>query len=103
MQNEFLWVEKYRPKTVQDTILPDELKKTFQQFVDQKNVPNLLLTGRAGIGKTTIAKAMLEEIGSDYITINGSMNGNIDTLRYEIANFASSVSFTGGRKYVILD
>ena len=103
MQDNFLWVEKYRPQTVQDTILPDELKKTFQQFVDQKNVPNLLLTGRAGIGKTTIAKAMLEQIGSDYITINGSMNGNIDTLRYEISNFASSVSFTGGRKYVILD
>ena len=103
MQDNFLWVEKYRPQTVQDTILPDELKKTFQQFVDQKNVPNLLLTGHAGIGKTTIAKAMLEQIGSDYITINGSMNGNIDTLRYEISNFASSVSFTGGRKYVILD
>ena len=99
MQDNFLWVEKYRPQTVQDAILPDELKKTFQQFVDQKNVPNLLLTGRAGIGKTTIAKAMLEQIGSDYITINGSMNGNIDTLRYEISNFASSVSFTGGRKY----
>lgn len=103
MQDEFLWVEKYRPKTVQDTILPVELKATFQQFVDQKNVPNLILTGRAGIGKTTIAKAMLEEIGADYITINGSMNGNIDTLRNEIANFASSISFTGGRKYVILD
>lgn len=103
MQNEFLWVEKYRPQTVQDTILPVELKATFQQFVDQKNIPNLLLTGRAGIGKTTIAKAMLEEIGADYIVINGSMNGNIDTLRNEIANFASSISFSGGRKYVILD
>jgi DNA polymerase III delta prime subunit len=103
MQNEFLWVEKYRPKRVEDTILPDSLKKTFQQFVDQDNVPNLLLTGRAGVGKTTIAKAMLEEIGADYITINGSMNGNIDTLRTEIANFASTVSFAGGRKYVILD
>jgi len=103
MQDNFLWVEKYRPQTVSDAILPDELKATFQQMVDQKNVPNLLLSGRAGIGKTTIAKAMLEEIGSDYITINGSMNGNIDTLRYEISNFASSVSFTGGRKYVILD
>lgn len=100
---EFLWVEKYRPKRVEDTILPDSLKRTFQQFVDQDNVPNLLLTGRAGVGKTTIAKAMLEELGADYITINGSMNGNIDTLRVEIANFASSVSFSGGRKYVILD
>ena len=101
--NEFLWVEKYRPKVVQETILPEGLKATFQQFVDQDNVPNLLLSGRAGVGKTTIAKAMLESMGSDYIIINGSMNGNIDTLRIEISNFASSVSFAGGRKYVILD
>jgi len=103
MQEEFLWVEKYRPKNVNDTILPDTLKQTFQQFVEQDNVPNLLLTGRAGVGKTTIAKAMLEQIGADYITINGSMNGDIDTLRTEISSFASSVSFSGGRKYVILD
>ena len=103
MQNEFLWVEKYRPKRVQDTILPVELKATLQQFIDQKNIPNLMLTGRAGVGKTTVAKAMLEELGADYITINGSMNGNIDTLRVEISNFASTISFTGGRKYVILD
>ena len=103
MQEEFLWVEKYRPKNVNDTILPETLKNTFQQFVDQDNVPNLLLTGRAGVGKTTIAKAMLEQIGADYLTINGSMNGNIDTLRTEISSFASSVSFSGGRKYVILD
>ena len=100
---DFLWVEKYRPKRVEDTILPSNLKATFQQIVDQDNVPNLILAGRAGVGKTTIAKAMLEEIGADYIVINGSMNGNIDTLRVEIANFASTVSFTGGRKYVILD
>jgi DNA polymerase III delta prime subunit len=103
MMNEFLWVEKYRPRKVDETILPKSLKETFQQFVDQDNVPNLLLSGRAGVGKTTIAKAMLESIGADYIVINGSMNGNIDTLRIEIANFASSVSFSGGRKYVILD
>lgn len=103
MNEDFLWVEKYRPKTIADTILPIELKKTFQQFVNQHNVPNLLLTGGAGVGKTTVAKAMLNEIGADYIVINGSMNGNIDTLRVEIANFASSVSFSGGRKYVILD
>jgi len=100
---EFIWSQKYRPSTVQDTILPKELKDVFQRFVDDKNIPNLLLTGRAGIGKTTIAKAMLDEIGADYIIINGSMNGNIDTLRNEIANFASTVSFSGGRKYVILD
>lgn len=103
MQEEFLWVQKYRPKTVQETILPKALKDTFQKFVDDKNVPNMILSGTAGVGKTTIAKAMLEEIGADYIVINGSMNGNIDTLRVEISNFASSVSFTGGRKYVILD
>ncbi len=100
---EFLWVQKYRPRTVADTILPKDLKDTFQKFVDDKNVPNLLLSGRAGVGKTTIARAMLDELGADYIVINGSMNGNIDTLRVDIQNFASTVSFTGGRKYVILD
>lgn len=103
MLDEFLWVEKYRPKTVEDTILPAELKATFQQFVDQGNIPNLILSGSAGVGKTTVARAMLEQLECDYIVINGSMNGNIDTLRNEILDFASSVSFTGGRKYVILD
>ena len=103
MNNEFLWVEKYRPKTIEETILPVELKATFQQFVDQKNIPNLILSGSAGVGKTTVARAMLEQLGCDYIVINGSMNGNIDTLRNEILNFASSVSLSGGRKYVILD
>lgn len=98
-----LWVEKYRPKTVQDCILPEELKNTFQQFVDNKNIPNLLLSGGAGTGKTSVAKAMLNELGCDYIVINGSMNGNIDTLRTDIQNFASTVSLAGGRKYVILD
>lgn len=103
MNEQFLWVEKYRPKTIEDTILPCDLKKTFQQFVDQKNVPNLILSGTAGVGKTTVARAMLEQLGCDYIIINGSMNGNIDTLRNEILNFASSISLSGGRKYVILD
>jgi DNA polymerase III delta prime subunit len=103
MNEDFLWVEKYRPKTIEDTILPVELKATFQQFVDQKNIPNLILSGTAGVGKTTVARAMLEQLGCDYIVINGSMNGNIDTLRNEILNFASSVSLSGGRKYVILD
>lgn len=103
MNEEFLFVEKYRPKTIEETILPNELKATFQQFVDQKNIPNLILSGSAGVGKTTVARAMLEELGCDYIVINGSMNGNIDTLRHEILNFASSVSLSGGRKYVILD
>jgi len=100
---QFLWVEKYRPKTVAETILPADLKTVFQQFIDQNNIPNLILSGSAGVGKTTVAKAMLEELGCDYIIINGSMNGGIDTLRHEIQNFASTVSFTGGRKYVILD
>ena len=103
MLEDFLWVEKYRPKTVSDTILTDELKKTFQQFVDQKNIPNLILSGTAGVGKTTVAKAMLNQIGADYITINGSMNGNIDTLRGKIKQFATTVSFSGGYKVVILD
>lgn len=100
---DFLWVEKYRPRTVADTILPASLKETFQKYVDDKSVPNLLLSGRAGTGKTTVARAMLEEINADYIVINGSMHGNIETLRVDIANFASTMSFTGGRKYVILD
>jgi DNA polymerase III delta prime subunit len=104
MQQEFLYVEKYRPQSVVDTILPNSLKKTFQTFVDNKNVPNLLLTGTAGVGKTTIAKAMLEELGCDYIVINGSDEGRlIDTLRTKIKGFASSMSLAGGRKYVILD
>jgi DNA polymerase III delta prime subunit len=101
--SEFLWVEAYRPKKISDCVLPNTLKETFQQFVNQKNVPNLLLSGGPGVGKTTVARAMLEELNADYIVINGSMNGNIDTLRNEIMQFASTVSFTGGRKYVILD
>jgi DNA polymerase III delta prime subunit len=103
MRDEFLWVEKYRPRTVSDTILPDNLKQTFQQFVDNKNIPNLLLAGGPGVGKTTIAKAMLDELECDYIVINGSLSGNIDTLRNDIMQFASSMSLVGGRKYVILD
>ena len=104
MNEEFLWVEKYRPHTIADTILPDNLKKTFQTFVNNKNIPNLLLAGSAGVGKTTVARAMLEELDCDYMIINGSLEGrSIDTLRNEIANFASSVSFSGGRKYLIMD
>ena len=100
---EFLWVEKYRPNRLSDCILPDELKNTFQEFINQQNIPNLLLSGSAGVGKTTVAKAMLEELGADYIVVNGSLHGNIDTLRTEIMNFATTVSFSEGRKYVILD
>ena len=101
--NEILWVEKYRPVTVDDCILPSELKQTFQQFVDNEEIPNLLLTGTAGVGKTTIAKAMLEQIGCTYMMINGSEESGIDTLRTKIKNFASTVSMDGKRKYVILD
>lgn len=103
MREHFLWVESYRPHKIAHTILPASLQTTFQQFVNDDNIPNLLLTGRAGVGKTTVARAMLEEIGADYIVINGSMHGNIDTLRTDILSFASTVSFAGGRKYVILD
>lgn len=103
LREDFLWVEKYRPRKVEETILPDNIKKVFQEFVNRGEIPNLLLEGTAGTGKTTIARAMCEEIGADYIIINGSMNGGIDTLRNEIKNFASTVSFYGGRKVVILD
>lgn len=103
MLEEFLWVEKYRPKSVEETILPVELKSVFQQFVDQGNIPNLILAGSAGVGKTTIARAMLEQLGCSYIMINGSLDRNIDTLRNQIADFASTLSLVGGRKYVILD
>lgn len=100
---EFLWVEKYRPKLVHDTILSKDLKQKFQTFVEQKAIPNLLLAGGPGVGKTTAARAMLDELGCDYIIINGSKEGGIDTLRTTIQRFASSMSLTGGRKYVILD
>jgi DNA polymerase III delta prime subunit len=103
IREEFIWTERYRPRTVAETILPVELKKPFQQFVDEKNIPPLLLTGRAGIGKTTIARAMCEEIGCDYIIVNASLERGLDMIRNEIAQFASGVSLTGGRKYVILD
>ena len=101
--NEFLWVEKYRPSTIEECVLPEDLKTRFQAFVDSQNIPNLLLSGSAGVGKTTVAKAMLEQLGADYIVVNGSLHGNIDTLRTEIMAFASTVSFAEGRKYVILD
>ena len=101
--NEMLWVEKYRPTTIEDAILPSELKKTFQKFVQNGESPNLLLSGSAGCGKTTVAKAMLEQLGCTYMMINGSEESGIDVLRNKIKNFASTVSLEGGRKYVILD
>lgn len=101
--NHFLLTEKYRPSTINDTILPERLKKSFRAYIDDKFVPNLLLSGPHGIGKTTIAKAVLNELRNDHITINGSLKGNIDTLRTSILNYASTKSFKGGRKYIILD
>lgn len=97
------WSEGYRPARVQDCILPDQLKRSFQSYVDKGVVPNLLLVGGPGAGKTTVAKAMLDELGHEYIVINGSLDRSIDILRNDIATFASSVSLMGGRKYVIID
>tara|TARA_Y100000114_G_scaffold135258_1_gene135995 strand:+ start:1135 stop:2070 length:936 start_codon:yes stop_codon:yes gene_type:complete len=99
----FLWVEQYRPKTVDDCILPQSLKNTFKEFVANGNVPNVILSGGPGVGKTTIAKAVLEELGATYMMINGSEESGIDVLRTKIKNFASTVSLEGGRKYLILD
>jgi DNA polymerase III delta prime subunit len=101
--DEILWVQKYRPQKVTDAILPETTKKSFQKFVDDKNIPNLLLTGSPGTGKTTVAKAMLEELGCDYIILNAALNRGIDLVRSEINTFASSISLAGGRKYIILD
>ena len=99
----FLWVEQYRPKTVDDCILPQSLKNTFKEFVENSNVPNVILSGGPGVGKTTIAKAVLDEIGATSMMINGSEESGIDVLRTKIKNFASTVSLEGGRKYLILD
>ena len=103
MNDVMLWVEKYRPSTISECVLTDDLKKTFQQFVDDGHIPNLLLSGGAGVGKTTVAKAMLDEIGATYMLINGSEESGIDVLRNKIKNFASTVSMDGNRKFVILD
>jgi|TARA_R110000782_G_scaffold2064_1_gene8181 DNA polymerase III delta prime subunit len=99
----YLWVEQYRPKDVGSCILPKNLKDTFTEFVESNNVPNLILSGGPGVGKTTVAKAMLDHIGATYMMINGSEESGIDVLRTKIRNFASTVSLEGGRKYLILD
>ena len=99
----FLWVEKYRPTNVDECILPNNLKQTFKEFVKQKTIPNLILSGGAGVGKTTIANAMINEIGATSMMINGSEESGIDVLRTKIKNFASTSSLEGGRKYLILD
>lgn len=101
--NEFLWTERYRPQKVNDCILPERLKKVFQSYVDSKTIPNLMLTGSAGVGKTTVALAMCEEIGLNHLFINSSEERGIDTLRTKIKGYASTMSLTGGRKVIILD
>ena len=103
MNDVILWVEKYRPSKISDCILTDDLKTTFQTFVNESHVPNLLLSGGPGVGKTTIAKAMLKELDATYMMINGSEESGIDVLRNKIKNFASTVSMDGKRKFVILD
>ena len=103
MDTTFLWVEEYRPKNIDYCILPQSLKSTFLEFIKEGHVPNLILSGGPGIGKTTVAKAMLGEIGCTHMMINGSEESGIDVLRTKIKNFASTVSLDGGRKYIILD
>jgi DNA polymerase III delta prime subunit len=103
MSEHILWVEKYRPKTIEDCILPENIKSTFQEYVNKKEIPNLLLSGTAGVGKTTIAKAMCEEVGCDYIVINGSSERGISVMQTQVMNYATSMSLAGGRKVVILD
>lgn len=100
---EFLWCEKYRPKSVADCILPDRIKSVFQSYVESGSIPNLMLTGSAGVGKTTVAMAMCEQIGLNHLFINSSEERGIDTLRTKIKGYASTISLTGGRKVIILD
>ena len=103
MSTDFLWVEEYRPKTIDDCILPQSLKTLFQSFIEKGEVSNLLFSGTPGVGKTTVAKALCEQMNCDWIMINGSEEGGIDVLRNKIKNFASTVSLSGGKKVVILD
>lgn len=99
----FVWTEKYRPDKVSDCILPANLQAQFQSYVNEGNIPNLILGGGAGVGKTTVARAMVKELDCDLLFINGSLDGNIDTLRNDIRNFATTSAFNGKRKYVLLD
>ena len=101
--DQFLWVEKYRPQKIDDCVLPDSLKDTFKQYIAQGELPHFLLSGTAGVGKTTVAKALCNEIGAEYIMINGSEESGIDTLRTKIKGFASTVSLTDSPKIVIID
>ncbi len=106
MRDDFIWVEKYRPKTIEECILPDSIKKTFSDFLNKGEIPNLLLAGPPGVGKTTVAKALCNELGVDYYVINGSDEGRfLDTVRNQAKNFASTVSLqaTGKHKVIIID
>ena len=103
MKESFLWVEKYRPQTIDDCVLPDRIKDIFTSISSDGRIPNMILNGGPGMGKTTIAKALCNETGSDYLMINGSEESGIDVLRTKIRDYASSASFDGGRKVVILD
>ncbi len=100
---DFLWVEKYRPKTIGECVLPSGLKQTLSELISKGDLPNMILSGGPGVGKTTAAKAMLDQLGLTYMFINGSEESGIDVLRTKIKNFASTVSLHGGRKYLILD
>ena len=103
MRDEFLWVEKYRPKTIEDCILPENIKKTFRDFLNKGEVPNLLLAGPAGCGKTTVAKALCSELGVDVYVINGSDEGRfLDTVRNNAKNFASTVSLSSEAKHKVI-
>jgi len=103
MNTDFLWVEHYRPQTIDDCILPASLKTLFQSFIEKGEISNMLFSGTPGVGKTTVAKALCEQMNCDWIMINGSEEGGIDVLRNKIKNFASTVSLSGGKKVVILD
>jgi len=101
--NDFLWVEKYRPKTIEDCILPEDLKQTFDSFLEQGEIPNLLLSGSAGVGKTTIAKALCNQLGADFYVINGSDEGRfLDTVRNQAKTFAATVSLTSESRHKVL-
>lgn len=103
-RDEIVWAEKYRPTTIDDCVLPKNLKDTFKSFVDKNHIPNMILAGGPGIGKTTVAKALVSELNADYLKINASKDGNIDTLRNKISDYAASVSLiSDSRKFVILD
>jgi DNA polymerase III delta prime subunit len=103
-EDQFLWVEKYRPQKIDDCVLPQSLKDTFKQYIDQGELPSFLFSGTAGVGKTTVAKALCNEIGAEYIMINGSDEGrSIDVLRTTIKGFASTISLTDSKKVIIID